>query len=319
MSTSPRSTAASSLAQPLGPTRHVGGQDHEASVGEQARSLLGDALDAGSAGHQRIDLAAPRAMSRRLLDVPAMMAHEGAAETVFDEPGRTLRTGEAVPAGAAQGQGGVATAVQEQQRLLAARDGLGHGVGEARRDPAPARRPLPPEVDGRDGGQAASAVTRRQPKVGVASRLGVDAAFEGRRRRGQDHRGTFEPASHHRHVAGMVGHAIVLLVGGLMLLVDDDQAEVGEGQEEARPGTGHDANVARSRARPDPGAAARRHARMPFGGPRAEALGETVEELRRQRDFGQQDQGLPSATQAPPPRPRNRSRSCPTPSRLRGG
>ena len=36
---------------------------------------------------------------------------------------------------------------------------------------------------------------------------------------------------------------------------------------------------------------------MPFGRPRAEARGETVEKLRRERDFRHQDQGLAAFAQ----------------------
>ena len=36
-------------------------------------------------------------------------------------------------------------------------------------------------------------------------------------------------AAHHGHVAGVIVHAVFLLVGGIVLLIDDDQAEIGVG------------------------------------------------------------------------------------------
>ena len=82
-----------------------------------------------------------------------------------------------------------------------------------------------------------------------------------------------------------------------MLLVDDDQAEIGERQEErgARPD-----DRARLAARDRPPCAfalSRGEAGMPLRGPRAEAGREPVEELGGQRDLGQQHERLPALPQ----------------------
>ena len=85
------------------------------------------------------------------------------------------------------------------------------------------------------------------------------------------------PRPHHRHVAGVIDDAFILLVGRLVLLIDDDEAQVGEGQEtapSARPATTLASPF--RRAAPDPGAAARRQAGMPFrrrGGRTARRIG----------------------------------------------
>ncbi len=82
-----------------------------------------------------------------------------------------------------------------------------------------------------------------------------------------------------------------------MLLVDDDEAEIGEGQEQRRARADDDARrPARHRA-PQPLALARRDRRMPFGGAGAETRREAVEELRGQRDFRQQDERLTPGAQ----------------------
>ena len=42
----------------------------------------------------------------------------------------------------------------------------------------------------------------------------------------------FQPTAHHRHVAGVIARPFFLLVGAVVFLVDDDQPEVGKGQEQ---------------------------------------------------------------------------------------
>ena len=70
-----------------------------------------------------------------------------------------------------------------------------------------------------------------------------------------------ERAAHHRHVARLIGDALLLLVALVMLLIDDDQAEIGEGQEERRAGADHELRLALGDRAPD--APAHRRADMP--------------------------------------------------------
>jgi hypothetical protein len=58
-------------------------------------------------------------------------------------------------------------------------------------------------------------------------------------------------AADHRHVAGVVKHPILLLVGEVVLLVDDDQTEVGEGKEQGRTRTNDGPNVTIGDTAPD--------------------------------------------------------------------
>ena len=83
-----------------------------------------------------------------------------------------------------------------------------------------------------------------------------------------------------------------------MLLVDDDEAEVGERQKQRRARADDDPRLAARRRRPDAFALALRQPRMPFGRPRAETGGEPVEKLRGQRDLRQQHQRLAPLPQA---------------------
>ena len=120
------------------------------------------------------------------------------------------------------------------------------------------------------------------------------AGLDRRRRRGEDDRDVLELAAHHRDVAGVILDAFLLLEARLMRLVDDDQAEVGIGQEQRRARADHDPRLAAGdRA---PGAAALRlaQARMPGDRLAAEARGEALEERLGQRDLGEQDERLPA-------------------------
>ena len=102
-------------------------------------------------------------------------------------------------------------------------------------------------------------------------------------------------AAHHRHVAGVVVHAVFLLVGGVVLFIDDDQPEIGIGQEQRRARADHDRDFAFGDRRPGARALARRELGMPFRRAGAEARGEAIEELRGERDLRHQDQALPAA------------------------
>ena len=100
---------------------------------------------------------------------------------------------------------------------------------------------------------------------------------------------------HHRHVAGMVMRALVLLVGLVVLFIDHDQSEIGIGQKQRRARAHHDRRLARRDRGPVAGAGARRQFGMPFHRPHPEALREAIEELPGQRDLRHQDQRLLAA------------------------
>ena len=89
------------------------------------RHLLEQALDPRPARHQGAGRQAFRAAGRHRLGVAAMMAQEAAGKAMLDQPGGAVRALKAMAAGAAQGQGRVAAAIEEQQRLLAGVKGRG--------------------------------------------------------------------------------------------------------------------------------------------------------------------------------------------------
>jgi len=50
--------------------------------------------------------------------------------------------------------------------------------------------------------------------------------------------------AHHRHIAGVVAHAVLLLVGRIVLFIDHDQAEIGVRQKQRRARADYDADFA---------------------------------------------------------------------------
>ena len=224
-----------------------------------------------------------------------MMADELAAEAVVHQPGVAVGAGKPEAAGAAQRQRRVAAAIEEQQCLLLALQRDLHRLGEARRHKAPARRAFAGEIDRLDGGQVRTAEPLRQmqPPITPAPRihLGLD---RGRRRR--QHHGDFgDVGAHHRHVAGVIVHAVLLLVRGVVLFIDDDEAEVCIGKEQRRARTGDYADFATRDRMPGAGAPPRAQLRMPFRRPHPETRCESIEKLPRERNLRHQDQALPTA------------------------
>ena len=82
-----------------------------------------------------------------------------------------------------------------------------------------------------------------------------------------------------------------------MLLVDNDQAEIAEWQEQRRTRADDEVRATLGNGAPGRGAPVRRYFGMPDRRGSAEAHGEAVEPLRRQRDLGQQHQHLAAGAQ----------------------
>ncbi len=77
-----------------------------------------------------------------------------------------------------------------------------------------------------------------------------------------------------------------------MLLIDHDEAEIGEGQEERGARPDHDTRLAAGDRAPDAFALALGQSGMPLGGPRTEALGEAIQELGGESNLGQEHERL---------------------------
>ena len=216
---------------------------------------------------------------------------------MLDQPAVAGGTLQPEPAGAAQGQRRVAAAVEEQERLLAACDRVADRLHEPRRDEASARWPFPAQVDRLDRRQMLAAEAFRQRELAVAAAPRVDLGFDRWRCRGEHDRDRGDMAAYDRHVARVVTHAVFLFVGRVVLLIDDDEAEVGERQKQGRARADDRLDVAGRDRRPGARAPARRKLGVPFRRTHAEARGEAVEKLRGERDLRHQDQRLAPASQ----------------------
>ena len=224
-----------------------------------------------------------------------MVAHESAPEAMVDQPCIAMRALQPEPAGPAQRERRIAAPVEKQERLVAAFERHLHGFGERRRDIAARRRSFAAQIDRLDRRLTLAAEALGQREAGVAPAPCVHLGLDRGRRRSQ-HNGNFrDMRPHHRHVAGVVAHAVLLLVGRVVLLIDDDEAEVGIGQEQRGPGARHDLDLAVGGGRPGARAHARGEAGMPFRRTHAEALRESVEELRGERDLRHEHENLAGA------------------------
>ena len=153
------------------------------------------------------------------------------------------------------------------------------------------------QIDGLDLRHVLAAEPRRQRHALIAPLAGVHLGLHRRRRRGQHDRDLGDRGPHHRHVAGVIMRAVLLLVGLVVLLIDDHQAELGIGQKQRRARPHHHRRLAAGNRRAIAGARPRRQLGMPFQRARAEAGGEAVEKLPGQRDLRHQDQDLLAALQ----------------------
>ncbi len=226
-----------------------------------------------------------------------MVAVQAVAIAVLHQPGRALRAIETVAAGPAQGQRGIAAAVEIQQRLLLVFERLRDGSDQRRREPFALLGRLLAHIDGHDIGQLDAGIAARQDHAAVAAGARIDVALDGRRGRRQDHRELAEIGAHHSHVARLVVHAVFLLEAAVVLFVDDDETEFVVGQEQRRAGADHDAGFARRRGAPGPRALRRGERGMPLDRHAAEACREAVHELAGERDLRQHDERLTALLQ----------------------
>ena len=197
----------------------------------------------------------------------------------------------------AERQRRIAAPVEEEQRLFALlQRRIDAAQHEGREEPAPRRRMLAHvhETQIRHG---RIAETGRQVDRLIATLHRIDLAFDGGCRRDENGRKIPDPRANDGHVAGIIEDAILLLVGRIMLFIDNDQAKLGKGQEERRARAGNHTHLARHHLPPDLFACARREIGMPLGGLGTETILKPLQKARRQCDFRQQDQHLLAALQ----------------------
>ena len=235
-------------------------EPRHAQVGESDAQLLLDALGAAS---QVADAhrAAGRTASRDGCRGATVVAAQGHDRGMEDERPLALRADLHVAAVAAEHDAGGAAAVDEQDGAVPDVPVERHeGGGQRRRDEAAvALGQLDPHVHGLDrhGRPGAAAF---QPKVPEPTLPREAHADDVGGRRAEDDRGGGEPAQDDGHVASLVAGRAVRLVGRVVLLVHDDDAQGLGRRQDGHARAHHDARLA---------SAMRRHSSLRSPSPRA--------------------------------------------------
>ena len=133
--------------------------------------------------------------------------------------------------------------------------------------------------------------------MAIAATVGVDDGFKrGRGRRENDRKFSDRPIEH-GHVAGVVGDAVILLVGAFMLFIDDDEAQFFPRQEKSGAGADNYFCFDARHTAPDAFPFAWPQVGMPLGGFAGEAGFDAGDESGSQRNFWQQQENLPAGGQ----------------------
>ena len=128
----------------------------------------------------------------------------------------------------------------------------------------------------------------------------VDGVLERLQRRGrttQNDRHAQLRSPLHRHVAGGIAEAVLLLERGVVLLVEDDEAGSRQGDKQGRARADHERGVPGARGGPGLQPLTGRQPRVNDRGLQAEPLAKASQQLRGQADFGHQHQGLAAGLQ----------------------
>src|ERR1700704_4655070 len=105
--------------------------------------------------------------------------------------------------------------------------------------------------------------------MAIAAMGGIYTAFKRRCCRNKHNRAIFDLPAHDRHVSRVVGNAVFLLVGRLMLLIDDDCGEIVKRKKQRRARANDGLSFALGDSAPKPRSLAGADARMPFARSRA--------------------------------------------------
>jgi hypothetical protein len=131
----------------------------------------------------------------------------------------------------------------------------------------------------------------------VLSRLRVGPALEARCRAAEHHHGALGARTNDGHLAGVIARRVALLVARLVLLVDDDRAEVLQRGKDRRTGAHGDALLAAAKGEPRIVALAVGESTVQHRDRVAEHGAEAIHRLRRERDLRHEHDGRLSLLQ----------------------
>ena len=161
-----------------------------------------------------------------------------------------------VAAGAAHDDEGIAAPIQQQHGLFAATERrfnfLRHCAGE--QGFLAGLGKFLAHVDQRNFRQGAIADALLQREQRIFATLDVGPRLQRRRGRTEDDGGAGQLGAHHSDIASVIAGQLRLLVGSVMLLVDDNQREVGDGRKDSGASADDDVGFAAADAMPLRGA-----------------------------------------------------------------
>ena len=200
---------------------HVAVDAHQRRGGKELRQRR---LDAFRALADRRAAPCRSAGSRRAAPVPRRSdGRQARLAQMHGEPRVAGRAGRDPGAAGAEQRRRVAAAIQEHEHLACGGE-VPLDRRERRLRESVARR-VQAQVDDADARLAGAARAFRQRELRVTAGRGVGEALE-RRRRGAEHdRHARALRAHDREVARRIAESVLLLVGGIVLLVHDDEAE----------------------------------------------------------------------------------------------
>ncbi len=258
-------------------------------IGKQdAQTLLG-ALGPGTDGAQ-IDTGAFGAVQRRPFDMAAMVAAQFVV-ALMQSHARIAPPALAEPAAiVAEQRGGEAAPVEKHQHLLARGQGLRHGLLQGPGNTRIQRPAL--DVQAQEAWWLRAPCALRQLEQGVASGMGVVQAFQRGGGGAQQDRQVFLAGAHHRQITCVVAKAFLLFVGGVVLLVEDDQARILQRCEQRRARADDDVRLAITGGQPGIQSLTIADVGVQQGDAGIEAFLEARQGLRPQIDLRDQDQRL---------------------------
>ena len=213
------------------------------------------------------------------LAMPAVVAGERRFAAMHDERHVALRTPPEAPAIATGEKARPAAPVEQHDPLAAGVTQAGERVHALRMQ---ARR---------KAAHVEHAHRRQRPTIDAmreAHGLGRAIALRPRRRAAEHEQRSREPCPLGGHRARVVAGIALVLVGGIVLLVDHDQAEVLDRREDRRARADADARLPGAKAPPLVVALPEREARVEHGDRVPQALDEAPHHLRRERYLGNQ-------------------------------
>ncbi len=226
--------------------------------------------------------------SGRFRRVVAMMAFQNPQGGVVRERQVAGRAGEDVAAVRTEEEGMEPAPVEEQERLLPLCQGLPERLDERMRKEGRPALPVPfrSHIDHLDAGKGAVVHAGGECEVAVPAACRLKKGLDPRRRGTEDDRGPCKFSADQGQVPGVVPQAVVLFVGGVVLLIHDDQPEVPDRRKKGRPGADDQTDIAAPEPFPlviphAPGDAAVEDGDLPLRKPFADA----GEELRREGDL----------------------------------